>query len=377
VIVCPTRAIIPGDLDQPSSQISRIVAQQKVSARKPQKGTNPKLFYVGVDGDLITPTRLQQFGTYFWSDRRDDDASTATTGTPDWSGWTREIYDAPHVIPWGWKIAAYLWTKSVSAGVVLLPAAALVLFPLSTLFRVAAPAIGLAMLAITLLLLVIDLKRPDRFFYLLTKGNRRSWLVIGAYILMAYGAALAAWLYLGLRAGEVPIALRAITFLLGCASAGYSAFLFAQAKGRDLWQSPMFFFHLLIHALIAGVASLLIATGTLATGANPGITVLLSLVLECSLLISFAMQLVEAALPHVNDDVRVAMHEITGGRFRTRYWVLAIGVGIVVPAVVIPLVGLGVVPFRWMWLLAAVPALAGVWIFEDIWVKAGQVVPLS
>ncbi len=37
------------------------------------------------------------------------------------------------------------------------------------------------------------LKRPDRFFYPLTKSNPRSWLVIGSYIFTAYSAALAAW----------------------------------------------------------------------------------------------------------------------------------------------------------------------------------------
>lgn len=377
VIVCPTRAIIPGDLDNPSSQISRIVAQQKVSARKPQKGTNPKLFYVGVDGDLITPTRLQQLDSYFWSDRRDDDASTATLGTPAWSGWTREIYDAPHVIPWGWKIAAYLWTKSISAGAILLPAAVLALFPFSPLLRVVAPAIALVMLAVTLLLLVIDLKRPDRFFYLLLKPNRRSWLVIGAYILMAYGAALCVWLFFGLRGAEIPLALRAIAFVTGAASAGYSAFLFAQAKGRDLWQSPMFIFHLLIHAAIAGLATLLLADIVVGARADAGIGVLLSVALEFSLLIDLAMQLAEVALPHVNEDVRIAMHEITGGRFRVRYWAFALGLCLVVPAVLIPLVGFGVISAPWLLPVAAVLALAGVWLYEDIWVKAGQVVPLS
>jgi Fe-S-cluster-containing dehydrogenase component len=60
VIVCPTRAIIPGDLDDPSSQISRIIAQQKIAVRKPQKGTDPKLFYVGVEGDLPVHSRSVQ-----------------------------------------------------------------------------------------------------------------------------------------------------------------------------------------------------------------------------------------------------------------------------------------------------------------------------
>ena len=374
VIVCPTRAIVPGDLDDSSSQISRIVAQQKVAVRKPQKGTDPKLFYVGVEGDMLVPTRLQQAETYFWSDRRDDDVSTATAGTPDWGGWTRETYDVAHPMPWGWKIAAYLWTKSLSAGVIFIPAGALALAPFSPLLRVFAPAIALAMLVATLALLVHDLKRPDRFFYLLTKPNLRSWLVLGSYILMAYGAALAAWLCYGLREPTVPVALRCIAALLGAGTAGYSAFLFAQAKGRDLWQSPTFLWHLLVHAVIAGAATLIIANAV--AGRGRGLTVLFSEILGASLLMSLAMNIAELALPHVTQEVSVAMHAIARGSFRRSYWGLVIGLGLILPVVLISLVWAGLIPPAWL-PLPAVLALGGVWWFDMIWVKAGQVVPLS
>ena len=374
VIVCPTRAIIPGDLDDPSSQISRMVAQRKVAVRKPQKGTDPKLFYVGVEGDLLVPTRLQQAGTYFWSDRRDDDVSTETAGTPDWGGWAREIYDVAHPMPWGWKIAAYLWTKSVSTGTIFVPAGALALAPSSPLLRTLAPAIALAMLVATLTLLVLDLKRPDRFYYLITKPNLRSWLVIGSYVLMAYGAALAAWLFYGLRPAVVPVSLRCITALLGAGSAGYSAFLFAQAKGRDLWQSPLFFWHLLVHAVIAGAATLIIASAVANQGR--GLALLLSEILGIFLLISLVMNIAELALPHVSQDVSLAMHAIARGRFRRSYWGLAISLGLILPAVLVSLIWVGVISPAWS-SLPAVLALIGVWWFDTIWVKAGQVVPLS
>jgi Fe-S-cluster-containing dehydrogenase component/formate-dependent nitrite reductase membrane component NrfD len=374
VIVCPTRAIIPGDLDDPSSQISRTVAQQKVAVRKPQKGTEPKLFYVGVEGDLLVPGRLQQMGTYFWSDRRDDDVSTETAGTQDWSGWTRETYDVPHPMPWGWKIAAYLWTKSVAAGAILVSAGALAMAPSSPLFLALAPVIALAMLAVTLLLLVVDLKRPDRFYYLMTKPNLRSWLVLGSYILMAYGVSLAAWLFYGFSEGSIPVFLRCIAASLGAGSAVYSAFLFAQAKGRDLWQSPMFFWHLLVHAVVAGSATLLIA-GSIA-GKDGGLTLLLSEVLGIFLLVSLVMNMVELALPHVIQDVGLAMHAIARGRYRRSYWGLAIGLGLILPAALSALVWIGAISPAWS-SLAAVFALLGVWWFDTIWVKAGQVVPLS
>jgi len=374
VVVCPTRAIVPGDLDNPSSQISRIVAQQKVTVRKPQKGTDPKLFYVGVEGDLLVPTRLRQEETYFWSDRRDDDVSTETAGTADWAGWTRETYDVSHPMPWGWKIATYLWTKSISAGTILVPALAFALAPYSPLFRIFAPVIALVMLAATLGLLVHDLKRPDRFYLLLTKPNLRSWLVLGSYILMGYGASLAAWLYYGMRDVFVPVELRAVAALLGAGSAGYSAFLFAQAKGRDLWQSPAFFWHLLVHAIIAGTATLILASAVV--GPDRGLAVLLSGVLGIFLFISLVMVIAELALPHVNQGVSLAMHAMARGRFRRSYWGLAIGMGLILPALLIFLVWAGIMSSSWL-PLPAVLALIGVWCFDTIWVKAGQVVPLS
>ena len=105
----------------------------------------------------------------------------------------RPVYDAPHVPrPWGWKVGAYLWTKSVAAGALLLAALGVLLGgttePAAWPQSPSAPLLALVFLALTTGLLIWDLKRPDRFFYLLTKGNWRSWLVIGGWILMAYGA---------------------------------------------------------------------------------------------------------------------------------------------------------------------------------------------
>ena len=64
------------------------------------------------------------------------------------------------------------------------------------------PALSLIFLAATMLLLVFDLKRPDRFFYLLTKPNLRSWLVLGGYVLMIFGIFASVWLIEGITNGS-------------------------------------------------------------------------------------------------------------------------------------------------------------------------------
>src|SRR6187397_882429 len=43
VIVCPTECRIFGDLDDPSSEVARIVQQESTRVRKPEKKTGPKI----------------------------------------------------------------------------------------------------------------------------------------------------------------------------------------------------------------------------------------------------------------------------------------------------------------------------------------------
>ncbi len=377
VIVCPTQAILAGDLDNPGSKVSRVVATQKVSVRKPQKGTQPKLFYAGIEGDLLEPTRLSREDTYLWSDRRGGKTDAGMNDGINLAGaLAREVYDVPHPAPWGWKIAGYLWTKAIAAGVLLVAAIILSLGgPTSAmLFNIVCPIVALAGLTATSALLIFDLKRPDRFFYLITKPNFRSWLVLGAYFLLGYGALGTTWLLFGILGRSVPSVLQWFAAAFAVGSACYSAFLFAQAKGRDLWQSPLFLWHLLVQALVAGSATILIA-GVLMNVA-PEILGHAVLILLVSLVVSLAMNLGEIALPHVSEDVRNATRALVSGKLGSRFWGLVVGAGLITPIVLAALVVADFAPVGFA-VAAAVLALAGLYWFEDLWVKAGQCVPLS
>jgi Fe-S-cluster-containing dehydrogenase component/formate-dependent nitrite reductase membrane component NrfD len=380
VIVCPTQAILAGDLDNPASEVSRTVANKKVSVRKPHKGTQPKLFYVGIEGDLLEPSRISRTDTYFASDWKNGHpgapvAATTNNGINLAAALAREVYDVPHPAPWGWKIAAYLWTKAIAAGVLLVSAILLSLVGHTggVLFNIVCPAVALVALAATTALLIFDLKRPDRFFYLLTKPNFHSWLVIGTYFLLGYGALGAAWLLFGIFSGSVPVAVRWSAAAFAIASACYSAFLFAQAKGRDLWQSPLFLWHLLVQALVAGSATILIAGILMDTSAQilgPAV-----LILVTSLTLNLTMIIGEISLPHIGEDARMATRALISGRLSRRFWGF-IGVGLVAPIILAAMVATSIVPIA-VAFAAAVLALVGVLGYEDLWVKAGQSAPLS
>jgi Fe-S-cluster-containing dehydrogenase component/formate-dependent nitrite reductase membrane component NrfD len=379
VIVCPTQAIIAGDLDDPQSKPSRIIATQKVSVRKPYKGTQPKLFYVGIDGALLQPTMTEQSPTHFWADKdtnAQSEALHAGDGAGHAPGTARVVYDVAHPAPWGMAVAAYLWTKSIAAGVLMLAAylVAAGYEPGGAIVRFIAPVIALVFTAVTSVLLVADLKRPDRFYYILTRPNPGSWLVRGAYILMLYGALSTLWLLSGWFLRTVPPLLMWLAVTLAICAACYSAFLFAQAKGRDLWQSPIFFWRLLVQAVIAGAAVLAIAAVWAGTGPQTGVA--LAKILIASLGISFFMIVAEVTIAPASEDFRLATRIMTAGSMKRPFWLLAVALGTLAPVVLLA-IGLGFNAPAFLVLPASLLALGGLWVFEELWVRAGQAVPLS
>jgi len=56
VVACPVEANIFGDLDDPASNISRYIQERTdVQVRKPEKGTNPRHYYVGASQAHLNP----------------------------------------------------------------------------------------------------------------------------------------------------------------------------------------------------------------------------------------------------------------------------------------------------------------------------------
>ena len=395
VIVCPERAIIAGDLDDPRAEIARLVAREQVEVRKPEQGTRPKVYYVGADSSALSPTLQRAAPTYLWGQRPQAEAdlvSMVAALQPSGHGeeaLARPVYDAPHAPrPWGWKVSAYLWTKSIAAGALLVPTMVGSAFWGTTL-TITAPAVSLLFLLLTTALLVFDLKRPERFAYILFKPNWRSWLVWGAWILIAFGAAAGAWLGAGLLGHHVPDAVRLPVGLLALGAAGYSALLFGQAEGRDFWQSPLVLPHLVVAAFVAGCAALLLAStawpGRLPVDVFSGSVMrrpeslrlddVLGPLLFVGLLANGALVLSEVLSRHPVRDAALAAQLLTRGAYRARFWGGVVAGGTLIP--MIALVAGAAADSLPLTLLAAVLALAGLWLWEDLWVKAGQSIPLS
>ena len=142
VNVCPEHAIISGDMDNPQSEISRLLARETVSVRKPEKGTNPKLFYIDGDRSSLDPSEANPDTEYMWSsqssgvghfakfaeerikakEKNDVPQTLYQIESNGAKNKPRRVYDAPSKgVLWGWEVGAYVWTKGIAAGAFLVP----------------------------------------------------------------------------------------------------------------------------------------------------------------------------------------------------------------------------------------------------------------
>jgi formate-dependent nitrite reductase membrane component NrfD len=380
VVVCPEKAIIAGDIDDPLSEIHEIISREQVSVRKPEEGTKPKVYYVGADEASLTPEALTRRKAYLWgevqADGRPREAVSASEQIPG-PAEAETVYDVHHPKPWGWKVASYLWTKSIGAGAVLIAAILLLMgwSPANDTFNYAAPLIGVLFIVITSLLLILDLKRPERFWYLLVNPNPTSWLVLGGWVLTVFGLIAFLWLVAAvLGMGGLQDFLMIVAIFAAIAAAGYTAFLFGQAKGRNYWQSPIVLPHLVAQAITAGAAALIITGAAMDLGSDD--MRLLTWILAGGVVSSFLLTATEFTMPHVNMHVRKTIHLITDGPYSTMLYVAVGLIGTLMP-LLLALLALATDQLTLFAVLASIAALVGVLSYERIWVSAGQDVPLS
>jgi Fe-S-cluster-containing dehydrogenase component/formate-dependent nitrite reductase membrane component NrfD len=366
VVVCPTEAILVGDLADPGSKVARIVGTEPVAVRRPEKGTRPKLFYKGGHEATLDPLAAERppGGLFLWSEQGMA-PGTVTSGHPEaanWSAPARLAYDVPRQAPWDWRVSLYTWTKGIASGAYVVPLVLILLGmldPASPLWVWAAPVLGGLFLAATGALLIADLEHPARFYLIFVRPQWRSWLVRGAVVITAYAAVLGLHMLSAWIGGPRARAWLMFPGLpLAVLTAIYTAYLFGQSKGRDLWQNPLLPAQFGVHSLLAGSAFLALV----ATVAEPASVSVLLWSLAAANVVHLLLAWSEVTSAHATEHARLAAREMTDGRYRAFFWG---GMALNTIAVLAPWLGVG----------AAVMALAGLLAYEHAYVQAGQSVP--
>jgi Fe-S-cluster-containing dehydrogenase component/formate-dependent nitrite reductase membrane component NrfD len=418
VVVCPEHAIIAGDLDDPRSEISRAVAANRVTVRRPEQGTAPKLFYIGGADAALHPTATGTKPTAFaWSDvvgphggdgrageapRRPASRRRSSSGTPIRTPGAQGVpspgpimigegrmaeqmvqvtWNAQHRVAWHWPVPAYLVTKGIATGIFMLLGLGWLLggFPFAQDAFLAGGLLSIVFTLLTTALLVYDLEHPGRFLRILLRPQSKSWLVRGAFLLVAFSTVSGLWWVIELAAlrNLVPMVLaetiREPVFWIGVplalGAAVYTAFLFGQAEGRDLWQNGLLPAHLVVQAAVAGAGALLAMHWAWPVEAT--VVAVVRPVFIAAVTIDLLLLAGEVWMPHASDTAARAAHEITHGRYRARFWLAAIGLGHVVP------LALAFAPGSWGAGLAGLVAIAGLYAYEYCFVMAPQEVPNS
>jgi formate-dependent nitrite reductase membrane component NrfD len=391
--VCPTQAILVGDMNDSDSYVAQIVNRESVAVRRPEKETLPKLFYKGAHQATLDPlaARRPEGGLFMWSEQQQT-AETVVSGNPNYNNSSAAAllsYDVAHSIPWDWRVSLYTWTKGIAAGVYLLAALLVILGVLQVndpIWLWATPVISGAFLAITGGLLLWDLEHPERFYLIFTRPQWRSWLVRGAFIIAGYTLVLllhfiASWV--GSRTFQSWLMIAGVP--LSILSAVYTAYLFAQAKARDMWQNPLLPPHLLVQSLVLGAAVLMLTLAALGDWLKPNTQLFfishaplemlhLIWILAITSLIHLLMVWGEVSLTHPTAHARLAIHEMIHGRFRNDFWI----------GTLLSLFG-GLLPFLALLDLVSITigaagaplALVGLMLFESAYVQSGQSVPLA
>jgi len=376
VIVCPEQAIVAGDLDRRESPIAQLLERETVRVRRPEAGTRPKLYYIEAEESAIVPTAARHEPFYMASERNERVHGGGAVYPPDSPFLQRDAlaaYDVSHERPWGWHVPAYLWLKSIGSAPLLLPALAVALgrLQIDRIRDVVLAVVALIFTAATTAMLVADLQRPDRFLRVILRPQRRSWLARGGFILSVYSVLCGLFLLARLaNLATLSELLLWPTLLAGLLAAVYTAFLFAQCKGRELWQTPLLPFHLIVQAALAGAAVLALLPA--AWGGAPATRWLAAWALGIGLGVHFFIVAGEVA-PHGSTNTRYAARLITNGPYRGLFWIGAVLVGGVLPALLLAMSAASPIFLG----LAAGLALAGLFAFEGCFVMAAQGVPNS
>ena len=358
---------------RPDDPVGKIIGREDVAVRAPEQNTKPKVFYQGADQASLDPTR-----TAIAADGHDlgrhHRRTTRPRRCPDAGVVARTAYTTPHKSTWDRMVSGYLVTKAIAGGVMMMAALMVLLGHADDQAAVGImpPVVAGVFLAATGVLLVGDLKQPGRFLYLLTRSNWSSWLVKGAYVLGRFALGSAIWFLAGVAGADTLIKVLAIPVaLLGAATAGYTAFLFAQCEGRDLWQTPLLLPLLLARAVVAGASAYAVADVFMDIPSTEAVWwVLLGGVVAIAFLTVVEMS------SHGSRHVEQAVHAMTQGEHAA--WFRAGGTfGVVIPAALVILALAGDVSSPGLAAIAGVSALVGMFLSETAFVRAGQSVPLS
>ena len=255
VVVCPVEAILVGDLNDPTSTVAQIVARERrrrCAGRRRRPGPSSSTRARTRPRSTRSPPAGPTGGIFMWSEqpggRGTQRRRRRTRGGHNSSAAALLAYDVPHRAPWDWRVSLYTWTKGIAAGAYLVAVAAragrAARRGRTRSGAWAAPLVAVVFLGVTGGAADLGSRAPARASTSSSpRPQWRVWLVRGGVhhrrLRRRARPPPARRRSLGVDRPCAGLAASPGSPLGACMAAVYTAYLFAQAKARDLWQSPL------------------------------------------------------------------------------------------------------------------------------------------
>lgn len=278
-------------------------------------------------------------------------------------------------VVWGWIITMNMWAKSIGTGVVLVFFYLLKKYPdAAGSLRFPAALVAFVAINIFLFFTLIDLHQPQRMWHIFAYGNFTSAITVGAWMATIYTALLTLLLVFSFikKSNAVYDKIFMAAVVLAIPVTLYTAALMAQATARELWQMPTEAAQMVLAATLSGSAVMLLLGAKLPYEARRD----LGIILAVSALSAFILYMSELVFgPMKAEEVAATLEFIKGdAEYVTMFWV-GQAVAFVAPFILVLLS----VTNRWAGLLnlAAVSALAGLWVSKHVWLVIPQLLNMS
>ncbi len=277
---------------------------------------------------------------------------------------------------WGWYVTMNMWAKSIGTGLIFM------IFLLlkknsseMTSLRTPTIIVSFIMMNVFLLFTWLDLHQMWRMWHIFFYPHMTSAITIGAWM---------ATLFVGLEALMIAVMIMkkdTVLFdkllfwvtLLAIPVTLYTAGIMAESTARELWQMPTESVQMILAATLSGSATIILIGGSKLSdetkrffGAILGLSALMAFIIYMSEYIFGAMKAEEVAavLEYVKGD----------GKYATMFWV-GQWVAYILPMLLVVLSRVS--KSSSILSLAAILAIAGLWVVKHVWLVIPQLLPLS
>lgn len=279
-------------------------------------------------------------------------------------------------IVWPWLVTINMWAKSIGTGVIFMLFLLLRKHPNDARdLRFPTTVVSIIFIHIFLLFTLADLHQPFRMWHIFFYPHWTSAITVGAWMATLFVGLLFLLAFFSFIKKDNTAFDRLLMWvtILAIPVTLYTAGLMSQCTARELWQMPTESAQMMLAALLAGSAAMILIGGKhLSFEAKSTLGVVLGL----SALFAFILYMAELVFgPMKAEEVGAVLEYIKGdGEYATLFWV-GQWVAYLLPMLFVMLSRVS--KSESILKLAALLALAGLWVVKHVWLMIPQLLPMS